>query len=141
MNSTDTIELGAGASVTVLARAADTAGHCGAIRGTADPGVTGPPLHCHDGFAEVYVMLAGRLELRVGDQLRELGPGDVAVVAPGVAHAFRTLEPAEWINLWTPGGFEQYFAEAAAALPDDQPPDPAVLGAIAARYGLRVIGE
>ena len=141
MNSNHTIELGAGASVTVLARATDTAGHCGVIRGTAESGVRGPALHCHDDFAEVYVMLAGRLELRLDDQLRELGPGDVAVVAPGVAHTFRTLERSEWINLWTPGGFEQYFAEAAAALPDDRPPDPGVLGAIAARYGLRAIRE
>jgi mannose-6-phosphate isomerase-like protein (cupin superfamily) len=138
MTTPETIQLGAGAQVSVIAAATQTAGHCGVVRGHADPGVTGPPPHLHDSFAEIYIVLEGRLELRRGDELLDLGPGDVAVVPPGVVHAFRSCGPqtAQWINIYTPGGFEGYFAEAAAALPPDAPPDPAVLAAIAARYGL-----
>jgi len=66
--------------------------------------------------------------------------GDLVVVSPGVVHAFRSCGPqtAQWINIYAPGGFESYFAEAAAALPRDTPPDPEALAAIAARYGLKL---
>ena len=88
-------------------------------------------------------MLEGRLELERGDQLLDLGPGDTAAVPPGVAHAFRSCgtDPARWVNVYAPGGFEGYFAEAALALPADAPPDPAVLAAIASRYGLQLSGD
>jgi len=139
----NTIELGAGAQVTVIVPADQTAGQCSAIIGVANPGLTGPPLHRHPGFTELYIMLEGRLELRRANELLELGPGDVAVVPPGVVHAFRSCgtEPARWVNVYAPGGFEGYFAEAAAALPADSPPDPAVLAAIASRYGLELADD
>jgi hypothetical protein len=58
-------------------------------------------------------------------------------------HAFRSCgtEPARWVNVYAPGGFEGYFADAAAALPADSPPDPAALAAIASRYGLELADE
>lgn len=138
-----TINLGKGAHVTVLVRAEQTGGQCGAVIGGADPGFAGPPLHRHPDFTELYVVLEGRLELRRGDELLELGPEDVAVVPTGAAHAFRVCGdvPARWINVWAPGGFEGYFEEAATALPADAPPDPAVLASIASRYGLQLATE
>jgi len=133
-----TIQLGNSAHVTVLVRAEQTGGQCSAVIGGAEPGFAGPPPHRHPDFTEVYILLAGRLELRRGDELLELASEDVAVVPAGVVHSFRVLseEPARWVNLWAPGGFEGYFEEAAAALPADAPPDPAALASIAARYGL-----
>jgi mannose-6-phosphate isomerase-like protein (cupin superfamily) len=133
-----TINLGASAFVTVLVRADQTGGQCGAVIGGAGPGFVGPPPHHHD-FTELYIVLEGRLELRRGDELLDLGPEDLAAVPAGVTHAFRVCDdaPARWINVWSPGGFEGYFEEAAAALPADGPPDPAVLASVASRYGLR----
>jgi mannose-6-phosphate isomerase-like protein (cupin superfamily) len=132
-----TIQLGAGASVTILVRSTETAGQCSAILGVAEPGVAGPPPHRHQ-FTELYLLHDGRLELRRDDELLELGPGDVAVVPPGAVHSFRVTgeTTARWVNVWAPGGFEAYFEEAALALPADSPPDPAALAAIAQRYGL-----
>jgi mannose-6-phosphate isomerase-like protein (cupin superfamily) len=133
----NTFQLGAGAFVTILVRAAETAGQCSAILGVAGPGVAGPPPHRHR-FTELYLVQAGRLELRRGDELLELGPGDTAVVPPGAVHSFRVIgdATARWVNVWAPGGFEAYFEEAALALPADSPPDRAALAAIAQRYGL-----
>jgi mannose-6-phosphate isomerase-like protein (cupin superfamily) len=141
MRVVSTIKLGKGAHVTVLVRAEQTAGQCSAVIGGADPGFAGPPPHRHPDFSEMYVLLAGRLELRRGDELLELAPEDVAVVPAGVVHSFRVSsdEPARWVNVWAPGGFEAYFEEAAAALPAEAPPDPAVLASIAARYGLEPV--
>jgi mannose-6-phosphate isomerase-like protein (cupin superfamily) len=136
-----TIQLGAGAQVTVIVPADQTGGQCSAVRGSAEPGFAGPPLHRHDDFAELYVVLEGRLELTRGDELLDLGPGDVAAVPAGVAHAFKVCgdRDAKWVNTWSPGGFEGYFEEAADALPADGTPDPAVLASIASRYGLRLV--
>jgi mannose-6-phosphate isomerase-like protein (cupin superfamily) len=138
-----TIKLGAGAWVTVVARAEQTAGQCGAVLGGAEPGIAGPPLHRHNTFTELYVLLEGRLELTRGNELLDLGPGDVAVVPAGVPHAFKVCgdTQARWVNIWTPGGFEGYFEEAAAALPTDAPPDPKVLAEIASRYGLQPVED
>ncbi len=143
MDTGEPLELGAGAQVTVIVGADQTDGQCSAVVGVADPGVTGPPPHRHPGFSELYVVLEGRLDLRRGPELLELGPGDVAVVPAGVVHAFRSCgaTPARWVNVYAPGGFEGYFAEAAAALPADSPPDPAVLAEIATRYGLELANE
>jgi DNA-binding CsgD family transcriptional regulator/quercetin dioxygenase-like cupin family protein len=138
----NTIELGAGAQVTILVRAEQTSGQCSAILGFAEAGISGPPPHSH-AFTELYVMLEGHLELQRGDELLELGPGEVAVIPPGTVHAFTVCgeHPARWVNVWAPGGFEGYFEEAAAALPADVAPDPAVLAEIASRYGLQVDSE
>jgi mannose-6-phosphate isomerase-like protein (cupin superfamily) len=138
----NTFQLGAGASVTILIRAAETAGQCSAILGVGEPGVAGPPPHRHR-FTELYLVRDGRLELRRDDELLELGPGDVAVVPPDAVHSFRVTgeTTAKWVNVWAPGGFEAYFEEAALALPADSPPDPAALAAIARRHGLEPAGD
>lgn len=135
-----TIQLGAGAQVTVLVRAEQTAGHCSAVLGAADPGFAGPPPHNHPDFSELYVVLDGRLELLRGNELLDLGPEDVAAVPAGVVHSFRVCgdAPARWVNVWAPGGFEGYFEEAAAALPADAPADRQLLASIASRYGLQL---
>jgi mannose-6-phosphate isomerase-like protein (cupin superfamily) len=138
----NTFQLGAGASVTILVRAAETAEQCSAILGVAEPGVAGPPPHRHQ-FTELYLVHEGRLEVRRNDELLELGSGDLAVIPPGAAHSFRVTgeTTAKWVNVWAPGGFEAYFEEAALSLPADGPPDPAALAAIAQRYGLEPVGE
>jgi mannose-6-phosphate isomerase-like protein (cupin superfamily) len=135
------IVLGRGARVRILVTAEDTGGHASVVEGVADPRIAGPPLHRHPGFTEAYVVQAGILELRRGDELLRLGPGDTAVVPPGTPHAFRVCggEPARWLNVFSPGGFERYFAEAARLLDGDAPPDPALLAAAAARHGLEPV--
>jgi len=49
------------------------------------------PVHLHFGEELLYV-LSGRLLVRVKDDLRECGPGDVIAVPAGVWHGFRVLE-------------------------------------------------
>ena len=49
------------------------------------------PVHLHRG-EELLHVLSGRLLVRVGDQRRECGPGEVAAVPAGCWHGFRALE-------------------------------------------------
>jgi mannose-6-phosphate isomerase-like protein (cupin superfamily) len=48
---------------------------------------------------EVFVMISGRVEMRVGDQRRDLGPGDTVIVDAGEVHQMTNSgdESAEYI--------------------------------------------
>jgi hypothetical protein len=51
-------------------------------------------LHHHLG-EELIRVLYGKLRFRAGDQVRDLGPGEVVIVEPGIVHGYITLEDAE----------------------------------------------
>ena len=57
----------------------------------AAPG-DGPALHRHP-YSETFAVQAGRARFEVGGRPVEAVAGDVLVVAPGTAHAFRALGP------------------------------------------------
>jgi uncharacterized RmlC-like cupin family protein len=59
--------------------------------------------HYHENCESAVYMLAGRLEVRWGDQLEEtveIGPGDMVYVPPRETHLLRNLsesDPAEYV--------------------------------------------
>jgi len=57
--------------------------------------------HPHEQFS---LMVAGRMLLRVGDQQREVGPGDIWYAPPGVVHGGTLLgdEPVIFIDMFHP---------------------------------------
>ena len=66
--------------------------------------------HSHDATEQVMWILDGSLEMTVGDETRELVPGDVVVVNRGVEHELRS-------------GGGVTFVEALAPVPRDHVPD------------------
>lgn len=44
-------------------------------------------LHAHKGNDKYYVVVEGRAQVQIGDEIRELGPGEAALARPGVPHA------------------------------------------------------
>ena len=46
------------------------------------------PLHVHHADDEAWYVLEGRLRLRLGEEVSELGPGEGAVARKGVPHAY-----------------------------------------------------
>lgn len=52
----------------------------------APPG-KGPPLHTHP-YVETFFTIEGRATMIVGDETREVGPGDIAVVPANTPHKF-----------------------------------------------------
>jgi mannose-6-phosphate isomerase-like protein (cupin superfamily) len=83
---------------------------------TAPPGFPGPPLHVHTAFDELFLVLEGRLEMRVQDDVHEVGPGGSAFVEGGVPHTFANpaAEPVRFLAICAPGGFEDYLRALAA---------------------------
>jgi quercetin dioxygenase-like cupin family protein len=67
--------------------------------------------HAHPETEQVMWIVEGSLRMTVGDETRELGPGDVVVVNRGVEH-----------ELVSEGGVT--FVEAMSPVPRDHIPDP-----------------
>jgi len=101
----------------------------------------GPPAHVHPGFDELFSVLEGAMTFRLGDELKTAGPGETAVVPGSVPHTFANMSasPSRMLIILSPGGFESYFGELAPLITAG-PPDPAVIGALAERYGVTTVG-
>jgi mannose-6-phosphate isomerase-like protein (cupin superfamily) len=66
--------------------------------------VTVPPggnvgLHVHSRTEEIYFIVSGRGRMRVGDESRDVGPGDLILTPLHTAHSFQVVgdEPATFI--------------------------------------------
>ena len=79
-----------GERVVFRATAGDTGGQLLSMDYRAPAEYLIAPLHIHPRQEERSEVLAGRMRGRVGGQKRTVGPGEVAVVAPGVRHTWRS---------------------------------------------------
>jgi quercetin dioxygenase-like cupin family protein len=91
-------------------------------------------VHTHSAEDEYSILLSGTLTAQVGDEIVEAGPGAVLAKPRGVPHAFWNAgdEPIRFVEVITPGGFEDYFFELAGPI---NAGDLGAMGAIAARHG------
>lgn len=60
-----------------------------------------PPLHSHP-HTQSSVILSGKFEVRIGEDVKVLGPGDAYIVAPNVPHEAYCLEPGTLIDGFSP---------------------------------------
>jgi len=101
------------------------------------PGALAAPLHRHNREDEYTFVLEGSVGALLGDEVVIGKPGDLIFKPRGQWHTFWNAgdEPARILEIISPAGFEQFFAEL-----DDlggamqAPPD--VLAALCARYEL-----
>jgi len=77
-----------GERFTFIETAASSNGELLAFDVALRPGGAVPIAHVHPVQTERFEVVSGRMRFRVGRRRVEAGPGDVVVVAPGVAHAF-----------------------------------------------------
>jgi mannose-6-phosphate isomerase-like protein (cupin superfamily) len=84
---------------------------------TLRPGFDGPPPHYHEGYVDSFYVLEGMLTVRIGDDEITADEGSFVLIPPRTVHTFsnRTEMVVRVLNLMAPGGFEQYFREAAGA--------------------------
>jgi len=106
------------------------------------------PLHVHHREAEFFYVIEGELTVWVGGELIEAPEGSLVYGPPDVPHTFAiTSDQARFLVLTQPTGFEDFLrevSEPATALtlpPVGGPaPDPARLAAVAAEYGIEILG-
>jgi quercetin dioxygenase-like cupin family protein len=104
-----------GATWVFKAMSADTGGQFSVIEYTAPANFGGPQPHWHKLTTEAFHVVEGVLEVRRGDETIEAGPGGFVLVPPRILHTFanKSLLPAKFLVLLSPGGLEGYFFELA----------------------------
>jgi quercetin dioxygenase-like cupin family protein len=97
------------------------------------------PLHRHSREDEYSYVVEGRVGALLGDEVTVGGPGDLIFKPRAQWHTFWNAgeEPARLLEIISPAGFEQYFAELVE-LGGSTQAEPRDLAALAARYGLEV---
>jgi len=135
-----TIDL-AGTTVTAKADGAATGDAFVVAETTLAPGGFEPPLHLHREMAEGLYLLAGRLDLQVGDDRRTAVAGTFVSIPPGVAHTMSVAgeEPVRMLMILSnPAratqmfeGMEQLFANGA--------PDPETAGPLLAQLDMEML--
>ena len=105
-----------------------------------------PPLHVHHTHDEGFYVLSGEVTLRMPGEKVTLRAGDFFLAPRGVPHMYRVSDdgPASWLVTSNPSGFERFVAavggldrQAAGGL-DRQ--DPETLTAVAAEFGIEILG-
>jgi quercetin dioxygenase-like cupin family protein len=122
--------------------AADTAGALTVVEGVLAAGNPGPAPHVHDGHDECFVLLAGRMRFRVDAGFRTAAAGDTVFAGRGLAHGFGNPfeEPARYVVMLTPSGYEDYFAALGARIAEiGGMPDAAWTAELMARFGTRPV--
>ncbi len=128
-----------GNTVWIRASGADTGGAYTLIEGDHVAG-TGPPLHTHAGEDETFWVIEGSYVMYVGDEEFAASGGEMVFVPRRTPHRFECRSDGRMLLLFTPGGFDGFFAERASeesvhcrSLRPDE------LDAIGRKYGMRVI--
>ncbi len=133
-----TIDLG-NFEMTVKA-SADETDRAFAVLEATEPPDFGPPLHIHNNAAETFYVLEGEYNIFLEGREYRCPAGSFIFIPQGVEHGFRVgSTPSRKLNLYTPAAMVGYFDDLSNAIRVGQA-DPDVLGEIAVRHSVEVIG-
>jgi quercetin dioxygenase-like cupin family protein len=136
-----------GVLATIKASAETTGGRVAVIEHHAPQGM-GSPLHVHRREDEWFYVTEGSLTFWVGGQVIEAPAGSFVYGPRDVPHTFVVTSPeARFLVVTEPAGFESFMrtlsepAQARTLPPaSSRPPDPERLAAVAAEYGIEILG-
>jgi quercetin dioxygenase-like cupin family protein len=130
-----------GGRMAIKLRDADTAGAYSIHDNIIPAGSPGPRPHIHRRHEETFYVIEGELTVRVGPRTITAPAGSFMVIPRGTVHqpSNRTSQPTRVLLIFSPGGMDSFFADAAAGRMPLQAPstDPAILEAFekfAAKY-------
>lgn len=106
------------------------------VENTVPAGFPGPLAHRHARMTDIFYVLEGEMALTVDGAVHRLGPGGFALLPPGVVHTFANPGdvPLRFLNIYHPPGNERYLREVGERAAAGDPPSPAEMAAMAARY-------
>jgi len=101
------------------------------------PAGHGPPLHVHRHETEIFYILEGDFEIRIGGQTIPASRGAIATCPRDIPHTFRNVGKTHGKLLLTviPGRFSEYFAEVDQV--DDG--DKAAIIALCKKYDVEIL--
>jgi mannose-6-phosphate isomerase-like protein (cupin superfamily) len=100
------------------------------------PAGGGPPPHIHTREEETYYVLAGQIEVLLGEETVVAGPNDFVNIPRGTVHCFRNTgtETARMVLTFTPAGIEGWFEECLERAPNEVQEAPDNIDEVVARY-------
>jgi hypothetical protein len=102
-----------------------------------EPGEAGPPPHRHP-WDEIYVVLAGVLDVFDGQDWQQAAAGSCVTVPAMQWHAYRNgTGDCRFLTITGPGRAREFFETSAAEL--SSPPDMDVALSLAARHDVEVM--
>ena len=122
----------------------DTGGAYCLLEVSVAPGMS-VPRHTHKREDEAYFVLAGELEVTVGDKTFDLRPGDALLAPRDTPHQLRNSGDTtnHYLLVFSPSGFEEFIMATAVPAPDNavaptEPPAVAVQNVhrLATDYGI-----
>lgn len=136
-----------GVLATIKASAETTGGAVAVIEHLAPRGA-GSPLHVHRREDEWFYITEGELTFWVGGRVIVAPAGSFVYGPRDIPHTFAvTSEQARFLVVAEPAGFETFMRQVGEPAqtrtipsPPSEPPDPGRLVAIAAEYGIEILG-
>jgi quercetin dioxygenase-like cupin family protein len=136
-----------GSHVSIKASAETTAGRVAVIEHLTPRGL-GSPLHVHHREDEWFYVIEGELTLWVGGRVINAPAGSFVYGPRDIPHTYTvSSETARYLLVTEPGDFATFMrtlAEPASEVvippPASEPPDVAALTAVAAEYGIEILG-
>ena len=109
------VRFGKALGTKLLLSSEQTGGSFGLVEHDLPARQLGSPVHTHADEDEYSYVVSGTLSAQVGDEVIEAGPGEVVAKPRGIPHAFWNAgdEPVVFVELITPGCFEEYFFDLA----------------------------
>jgi quercetin dioxygenase-like cupin family protein len=92
-------------AIALIADSATTGGRLTVNRSTFVTGADGAPPHFHTRASELFVVITGRLQVLLDEEVQVLDAGDALLVPPHVPHAFGAAPgaTADVLFVFTPG--------------------------------------
>lgn len=125
--------------VRLMINSADSGGGFSLVEHPMSAHALAAPLHRHSREDEYSYVVEGRVGALLGEDVLIGGPGDLIFKPRHQWHTFWNAgdKPARILEIISPAGFEQYFAELVD-LGGSTKADPLALRALSERYGLEV---
>lgn len=129
----------AGLGVRFMVWGEESGGGFALVEHPIPPRTLAGPVHRHSREDEYSYVLEGRMGALLGEEVVYAEPGDLAFKPGEQWHTFWNAGdgPCRILEIISPGGFEHFFEQAAAAM---EAPDftPGQLGEIGERHGLEL---
>ena len=126
-------------SARILVPSQVTRGAFGLIESPIEAGVLAAPMHVHSKEDGWWYVLEGNFAAQIGDETIEAEPGAFVQAPRGIAHTYWNPGPgrASYLELFAPGGLEDYFRQIAGLLAENPPNIQRILE-LPASYGLEL---
>jgi quercetin dioxygenase-like cupin family protein len=134
------IENPLGGVVTIKLRGAQATGTVAAFDTVLEAFGEGPPLHLHEGYDEIVLVLSGSFRFKLGDRVADAPSGSFVFIPRGLEHTWQKVgdEPGRLFIVVAPAGFESFFERFAEESPDEGWAE--VFARAGATVGMRVVG-